>query len=141
MFFNEKCGKCHTFFVYYKRILYFCMECKNIKLIILILSTYIILMNNWLSKTLRKLADDVDAGNTNASEEELIEICDMIGFVTNPESKLSKYQAIKFLGISRATFDNYVAKGLIPKGMEQQGFKEKFWYKRDLVKFKETKDG
>lgn len=50
----------------------------------------------------------------------------MIGFMTNPESKLSKYQAIKFLGISRATFDNYIAKGLIPKGMEQQGFKEKF---------------
>ena len=75
------------------------------------------------------------------NEEELLELCDAIGFMINPESKLSKYQAIKFLGISRATFDNYIAKGLIPKGMEQQGFKEKFWYKRDLVKFKQEKDG
>lgn len=94
----------------------------------------------WISNILRKFADDIDAGNTKASEEELLEICDMIGFMTNPESKLSKYQAIKFLGVSRATFDNYVAKGLIPKGLEQQGFKEKFWYKRDLVDFKERKD-
>jgi hypothetical protein len=29
---------------------------------------------------------------------------------------------------------------LIPKGMEQQGFKEKFWYKKDLVKLKEELD-
>lgn len=79
-----------------------------------------------LSNILRKFADDIDAGNTNASEEELIEICDQLGFIINPESKLSKYQAIKFLGISRATFDNYVRDGKLPKGLEQQGFKEKF---------------
>lgn len=90
---------------------------------------------NFIANELRKFADNLDAGNTNASEDELVELCDTLSFIMNPESKLSKYQAIKFLGISRATFDNYVQKGLIPKGMEQQGFKEKFWYKRDLVKF------
>ena len=92
---------------------------------------------SFLAVQLRAFADNLDAGNTNASEEELLEICDKLGFVINPESKISKYQAIKFLDVSRATFDNYIAKGLIPKGMEQQGFKEKFWYKKDLVKFKE----
>jgi len=91
-----------------------------------------------LAAGLQQIVDNIEANNTYASEEELIEICDMIGLISNPESKLSKYQAIKFLGISRATFDNYVAKGLIPKGMEQQGFKEKFWYKRDLIKFKDS---
>ena len=85
-------------------------------------------------------ADNIDAGNTNATEEELLEMCNYLGFITDPEGKLSKYQAIRFLGISRATFDNYIAKGLIPKGMEQQGFKEKFWYKKDLLKFKEARD-
>ena len=82
--------------------------------------------NKSISKFFRDIADNVEANNTYASEDELLEICDMIGFMVNPESKLSKYQAVKFLGISRATFDNYVAKGLLPKGMEQQGFKEKF---------------
>ena len=91
-----------------------------------------------IAQLLRNLADSIDAGNTNATEEELMEMCNYLGLITDPEGKLSKYQAIQFLGISRATFDNYVVKGLIPKGKEQQGFKEKFWYKRDLIKFKET---
>lgn len=84
------------------------------------------MLDKTLVNVLRTFADNIDAGNTNASEDELTELCDHISFIVNPESKLSKYQAIKFLGISRATFDNYVAKGLIPNGMEQQGFKEKF---------------
>lgn len=93
-----------------------------------------------IAQQLRMFADNIDAGNTNATEEELLEMCNYLGFITDPEGKLSKYQAIRFLGISRATFDNYIAKGLIPKGMEQQGFKEKFWYKKDLVKFKESRN-
>ena len=96
--------------------------------------------NALLASLLRSIADNIDAGNTNATEEELMEMCDYLGFISNPEGKLSKYQAIKFLDISRSTFDNYVAKGIIPKGMEQQGFKEKFWYKKDLIKFKEKQN-
>lgn len=49
--------------------------------------------------------------------------------------KLSKYQVCKYLKISRATFDNYVKAKKIPKGRKQIGFKELFWYKKDLDKF------
>lgn len=94
-----------------------------------------------IAQQLRMFADNIDAGNTNATEEELLEMCNYLGFITDPEGKLSKYQAVRFLGISRATFDNYITRGLLPKGMEQQGFKEKFWYKRDLLKFKEKYNG
>lgn len=94
-----------------------------------------------IAQQLRMFADSIDAGNTNATEEELLEMCNYLGFITDPEGKLSKYQAVRFLGISRATFDNYITRGLLPKGMEQQGFKEKFWYKRDLLKFKEKYNG
>lgn len=79
-----------------------------------------------IAQQLRMFADSIDAGNTNATEEELLEMCNYLGFITDPEGKLSKYQAVRFLGISRATFDNYITRGLLPKGMEQQGFKEKF---------------
>ena len=34
--------------------------------------------------------------------------------------------------------DNYVRAGKIPKGRKQQGFKELFFYKKDLDKFKEN---
>lgn len=38
--------------------------------------------------------------------------------------RMSKIQACDYLGVSRATFDNYVRDGFIPKGIKQEGFKE-----------------
>jgi len=45
---------------------------------------------------------------------------------------MSKIQAYDYLGVSRATFDNYVRDGFIPKGTKQEGFKELSWSKADL---------
>ena len=83
---------------------------------------------------LQNVIDDIDNGNSNATEEECDEILDMINHTTNVQNKLSKYQACKYLGVSRATFDNWVRSGKIPKGRKQQGFKEIFWIKEDLNK-------
>ena len=51
---------------------------------------------------------------------------------------MSKYQACNYLNVSRATFDNYVSDGKIPRGIHQQGFKELYWLKKDLDKFRES---
>lgn len=75
---------------------------------------------------LAKIVDDIDAGNSNLSDEQYDEILDQISFFSDAKSKFSKYQAAKFLHISRATFDNYVKAGKLPEGRQQQGFKEKF---------------
>lgn len=37
--------------------------------------------------------------------------------------------------MSRATFDNLVRDGKLPKGKKVPGFKELMWYKRDLRKY------
>ena len=92
---------------------------------------------NVLKNELLKIVDNIDSGNSNLSAEELVDICEFVSTLSNAESKLSKYQAIHKLNISRATFDNYVKKGLVCKGRSQQGFKEKFWYNKDLDKLKE----
>ena len=81
---------------------------------------------NVLKNELLRIADNIDSGNSNLSSEELEDVCEMISVLSNAESKLSKYQVIDKLHISRATFDNYVAKGLVCKGRSQQGFKEKY---------------
>ncbi len=91
-------------------------------------------------KALQNIIDDIDAGNTHISEDECIELLEHINLVANVQNKLSVYQACKFLGISRATFDNYVKSGKIPPGRKQQGFKEKFYLKEDLIKIKESLD-
>ena len=91
---------------------------------------------NMLKNELLRIVDNIDSGNSNLSSEELEEVCEMISILSNAESKLSKYQVIDKLHISRATFDNYVAKGVVCKGRSQQGFKEKYWYNKDLDKLK-----
>jgi len=48
---------------------------------------------------------------------------------------MSKTQAANYIGVCRATFDNYIKKGFIPQGEKEQGRKELSWYKKDLDKF------
>jgi hypothetical protein len=79
-----------------------------------------------LKISLQKIIDNIDAGNSEFSEEECDELLEAINKATNTKNKLSKYQACKYLNISRATFDNYVRAGKIPKGEKEQGFKELF---------------
>lgn len=49
---------------------------------------------------------------------------------------MSKYQACQYLNVSRATFDNYVREGNLPRGKKEAGFKELFWTQKDLDEFK-----
>lgn len=79
-----------------------------------------------LKKMLLTIVDNIDNGGSDYSEDEINEIAEFINKSTNTQNKLSKEQACKYLGISRATFDNYVRAGRIPRGEKQIGFKEKF---------------
>ena len=84
---------------------------------------------------LLKIADDIDAGNSNITEVEAIEIVDSLKRFTDKEKRLSKYAACKYLNISRATFDNYVREGKLPRGKHEVGFKELSWSKKELDEF------
>lgn len=83
-------------------------------------------MINVIKQLLYKIISDLDAGNSELSEKECIEIVDHLITITNKNEKLSKYQAAKYINVSRATFDNYVRDGKLPAGKKQQGFKEIF---------------
>ena len=76
---------------------------------------------------LEQIINNIDCGNSNTTDEEIDGILDIVNKTTNTQNKLSKYQACKYLNISRATFDNWVRDGKIPEGRKEQGFKEKFW--------------
>ena len=87
-----------------------------------------------LKLVLQQIINNIDSGNSNISDDMCNELLDVINKATNTQNKLSKYQACKYLNISRATFDNYVRAGKIPKGEKEQGFKELFWTKESLDK-------
>lgn len=84
---------------------------------------------------LLKIVDDIDAGNSNISEGEVIEIVDSLKRFTDKEKRLSKYAACEYLNVSRATFDNYIREGKLPRGKHEIGFKELSWSKKELDEF------
>lgn len=95
-------------------------------------------MINLIRSLLQKCIDRIDAGNSNISADEEIEIIELLKKYTDKDRKLSKYQACKYLNMSRATFDKYIREGKLPKGKKEAGFKELFYMESDLRKFIET---
>lgn len=85
-----------------------------------------------LSNMLRTVADNIDAGNTNLSEEELFDVFEQMKELNEGNSSLSLYEACKYLNVSRATFYRMVAEGKIPSGKKRQGFNELSWKRSDL---------
>ena len=85
---------------------------------------------------LQQFIDDIDTNNTNLSYKQQ---CDVIKVLSNvnigQDNEMSKTEAAEYLGVCRATFDNYVRDGFIPKGKQVGKFKELRWYKSDLDLF------
>ena len=82
---------------------------------------------------LQKFIDDIDANNTNLNYEQQCQILKLLSNIDiGQDNEMSKTRAADYLGVSRATFDNYVRDGFIPKGKQVEGFKELRWYKSDL---------
>ena len=82
-----------------------------------------------------EIKNQIDFVIDNISSEEALEVAKVLASYTDKEIRLSKYQACRYLNMSRATFDNYVRYGKLPKGEKQQGFKELSWKKKDLDEF------
>ena len=96
-------------------------------------------MIKMIRKLLLDVVDDIDAGNSNLTEEEALKAIETLKTFTNKDKRLSKYAACKYLNVSRATFDNYVREGKLPKGKHDVGFKELSWSIKDLDKFIKSK--
>ena len=74
-------------------------------------------MRKIIRAILQKFIDDIDTDNTNIDYEQECEILRLLSNVNiGQENEMNKTQAADYLGVSRATFDNYVRDGFIPKG-------------------------
>ena len=80
-----------------------------------------------LTKTLRETADKLDAGNTELTEEESMDILSVL-----THKVLSKEQACNFVGLQQSQFNNLMAANKLPKGRKRRGFKELVWYEDEL---------
>lgn len=99
-----------------------------------------------LRDVLLETVNNIDAGNTNKSEEELDEIINTLTTLNRGVYRISKrYAYDKILHCSLSTFDNYLALGLIPQGRKEVGFKELSWREKDfdeavMYRIKEYRD-
>lgn len=78
---------------------------------------------------LRDIADKIEAGNTELSESEAMDIMRIIA-----HESLSKEQACRHLNVSRSRFDDLIREKKLPKGRKVSGFKELRWYRDELEK-------
>lgn len=88
-------------------------------------------------KILRSLLEEsiknIDAGNSNCTEEELDVIIKDLTKLNRGIKRISKREACeKILHCSQSTFDNYLKLGLIPPGHKEYGFKELSWSEKDF---------
>ena len=81
------------------------------------------------------MISDIDTGKCYLSEEEEVEIINLINKLSNKDSRMSKYEAYSYLNLSRAKFDNLIKEGKIPQGKKQQGFKELSWTKKEIDEY------
>lgn len=88
-----------------------------------------------IRKYLLKLVDDIDAGNSNLTEKEAVELVGTLKRLTDRQKRLSKYEACRYINVSRATFDNYIRDGKLPRGTKEAGFRELSWSRKELDKF------
>ena len=94
-------------------------------------------MNNIIKLILNQILKDFDSGNSNISEEQQEEIINLYQRMSLKE--MTKVESANYIGVSRATFDNYISKGLIPKGSKRPGLNNLMWNKSDLDKYLKTK--
>ena len=64
------------------------------------------MLENEVKSALLNIIDRIDSNTSTLDRDGAIQIIELANKLTNTENKLSKYQACKYLHISRATFDN-----------------------------------
>lgn len=75
---------------------------------------------------LEEAINNIDAGNSNHTEEELSEIIDDLTKLNRGIKRISKtYACEKILHCSPSTFDTYVKLGIIPPGHKELSWSEK----------------
>lgn len=85
------------------------------------------MMKQLLLHELRSAIDRVERDECAMTDGEAMKV---IAALTH--EAMSKEQVVNYLGWSRSKFDDYCARGLMPKGRKRVGWKELVWYKDEI---------
>ena len=80
-------------------------------------------------RELHAIADRLDAGTSELSEDDALELMDTLANVS-----LSQEESARYLNMNNSTFRKKVESGKIPRGHKRRGLTEKLWFISDLKK-------
>lgn len=95
-------------------------------------------MKNLIRTLLLQIVEKIDNEEISSSEDDTMQVVEMLKKYTDKDRVFSKYMAYTYLGVSRATFDKLIFEKKIPKGTKVSGFKELQWYYKDLKEYKDS---
>lgn len=87
-----------------------------------------------IKNLLLAIIENIDSGNSNITEQEAIELVDIIKKYTDTTQFYNRTQAAKYLHCSIQSFDLYRKEGKIPEGAKQAGGVRQ-WTKKQLDEF------
>ena len=87
-----------------------------------------------IKQLLLNIIQSIDAGNSNITEKEALEIIDIIKHYTDTTQYYNRTQAAKYLNCSVQSFNLYRKEGKIPEGIKQAGGVRQ-WTKQQLDEY------
>lgn len=88
-----------------------------------------------IDSILMELHERIRSGRCLTNKLENMLMLNFLHKIANKDEAISKYDACRYVGVSRATFDRLIKDGKLPKGEKRTGFTELFWYPKDLDKY------
>ena len=85
---------------------------------------------NVIKEQLYRIINDIDAGNSNLTEEEALSAMKMLQRFSRKDKPMSKVESYKYLGISRSKFDSLIRDSLLPEERNKLGSKSCFGLRR-----------
>lgn len=79
-----------------------------------------------------EIHDRIKSGRCLTNKLQNLRAIDFLHLICNKDEAISKYEACRYVGVSRATFDRLVSIGKLPKGKKRVGWTELAWFPKDL---------
>lgn len=82
-----------------------------------------------------EIHERIVSGKCLTNKMQNIRALDFLRLICHKDEAISKYEACRYVGVSRATFDRLVAAGKLPKGKKRVGWTELAWFPKDLDEY------
>lgn len=82
-----------------------------------------------------EIHERIKSGRCLTNKMQNLKAINFLHLICNKDEAMSKCEACRYVGVSRATFDRLVLARKLPKGKKRIGWTELAWYPKDLDEY------